>query len=76
MRCGLFNPQTGKKVPETTVPRGPDMVALANGTQIQATRYSLDGKAPLDDWYDQHAVWTALRARAPDGSVVQYLRDV
>jgi len=76
MHCGLFNPQNGKTVPETTVPRGQDLVVLANGSHVQATRYSLDGKTPIDDWYDGHGVWTALRATVQDGSVLNYLRDV
>jgi len=76
MHCRLFNPQNGKMLPETTVPRGPDTVKLANGSQVKATRYSLDGKTQIDDWYDDHGIWTALRATVADGSVLTYLRNV
>ncbi len=76
MNAKLFNPQDGTVLQERSVARGREMVALTNGSQVQAQRYALDGKAPIVDWYDQSQVWTALRATVKDGSVLQYTRQV
>ncbi len=72
----LFNPQDGTVLQEMSVARGSEMVALGNGSKVQATRYALAGKAPIDDWYDDTQVWTALRAKVKDGSTLIYTRQV
>jgi hypothetical protein len=55
-------------------PRGAGSLALADGRQVAATRYSLMGEATLDDWYDDQGVWAGQRARAEDGSILDYRR--
>jgi hypothetical protein len=72
----LFNPQDGKPLHEITRRQGIDMVSLGDGKQVQAVRYSLDGKMPIDDWYDRSMVWTALQATVKDGSTLRYVREV
>ncbi len=74
MRADLFNPQDGTLIAETATCAGPDRVALADGRDIAATRYDLKGAAPISDWYDGGGVWTGLRAKVKDGSVLHYRR--
>jgi hypothetical protein len=74
MSAPLFNPQDGALIHETATCAGPDTVTLANGSHIAATRYALNGAAPIDDWYDGGRAWTALRATVKDGSILQYRR--
>jgi hypothetical protein len=74
MTAPLFNPQDGKPMKLTVKPLGAESVALANGSKVPATHYSLTGEATLDDWYDADGVWTALRALGTDGSVIEYRR--
>lgn len=74
MQSRLFNPQDGKLLPETARLEGPDSVALANGSRVQAVRYALHGLAPLEEWYGIDRSWAKLRAIAKDGSVVEYVR--
>ncbi len=74
MSAPLFNPQDGKPMRLTVKPLGAARVALANGTDVDATHFSLTGESTLDDWYNTRSVWTALRAVAPDGSVIEYRR--
>jgi hypothetical protein len=76
MHSKLFNPEDGTALQEVSVPRGHEMVALCNGSKVQATRYALAGKAPIDDWYDDSQVWTALRAQVKDGSILNYQRQI
>jgi hypothetical protein len=76
MRAPLFNPQDGVLLTETASFAGHDTVALANGSQVPATRYALAGAAPIDDWYEADRTWTALRAQVQDGSILTYRRIV
>jgi hypothetical protein len=76
MRAKLFNPQDGVVMHETSEPCGNEMIALSDGSKVQATRYALAGKAPIDDWYDDTQTWTALRAKVKDGSILIYTRQV
>ena len=76
MRTKLFNPQDGTVLQEKSVSRGSEVVELANGTRVAATRYALSGKAPIDDWYDDKQVWTKLKATVKDGSTLIYTRQV
>ena len=72
-----INPQDGKPMPLTVTPRGQDMVPRANGSLVRATHYALTGEATLDDWYSDDAdIWTALRAIAKDGSIIDYRRVI
>ena len=54
--------------------RRADMIKLADGSSIKATRYAISGDAAVDDWYDANNVWTALHGRVVDGSYIDYLR--
>jgi hypothetical protein len=76
MHAQLFNPQDGTVMQEKSEPRGSEVVVLANGTRVQATRYALNGKAPINDWYDEKQVWTKLTAKVKDGSSLIYTRQV
>jgi hypothetical protein len=57
MKATLFNPQDGKILADTGVVRGREIVTLGDGKSVAAMRYSLAGKAPIDDWYDDKNVW-------------------
>jgi hypothetical protein len=75
MRAPLFNPQDGKLLKETgRVTKGEEMIKLADGSSIKATRYAILGDAAVDDWYDANNVWTAMHGRVVDGSYIDYLR--
>jgi Family of unknown function (DUF6134) len=74
MERPLFNPQDGASVPARVEARGDEVVALADGGKVQATRYSLLTKPVLDNWYDGERVWTALRTSGTDGSTIEYRR--
>jgi hypothetical protein len=76
MERPLFNPQDGTRIDSRVIPRGEEMVALANGAMVRATHYSLVGKVALDDWYDAAKIWTALRSVGTDGTVIDYRRVV
>ena len=72
----LFNPQTGAMVHHRLARTADAAVKLADGRSVATTRYSLTGEAEIIDWYDARGVWTALRAKAPDGSFIDYRRTV
>ncbi len=74
MTAPLFNPQDGKPMKLSAKTLGADTVALANGSKVAATHFSLTGESTLDDWYDGTNVWTALRAVGTDGSIIEYRR--
>lgn len=76
MRAHLFNPQDGVLMKTIAQREGADTVALADGSRVAATRYSLAGALPLEDWYDDSRIWAALRAQVKDGSVLEYRRSV
>jgi hypothetical protein len=76
MRRPLVNPQTGLPITGQIVDRGEDKVTLSDGRMVPARHYSLLGKDALDDWYDATPIWTGLRSRAHDGSVIEYRRIV
>jgi hypothetical protein len=69
----LFNPQTGAIMRLSASRRGFEPVQVA-GKTVQATRWSLSGEESMDDWYDGSGVWSALKAKAKDGSLVEYRR--
>jgi hypothetical protein len=74
MRNPLINPEDGVPITSRVVAHGDDMVASVGGRMISARHYSLVGKVALDDWYDVTPLWTALRTKAHDGSMVEYRR--
>jgi hypothetical protein len=57
----LFNPQDGKLLKVTT-------------RRVSATQWSVRGEAEIDDWYDEAGVWTALKGKLKDGSLLEYRR--
>jgi hypothetical protein len=60
----LFNPQTGKIV----------RASVARGHDAKGSKLTLSGEVSLTDWYDASGVWTALRGKAADGSMLEYRR--
>lgn len=70
----LFNPQEGDLVRITAAPKGVRPVILADGRSIEAQVWSLRGEAEIDNWYDRAGVWTGLKGRLKDGSVIEYRR--
>ena len=69
----LFNPETGAPMHER-VSRSVGEVLKPDGRAVPATAYSLSGDAEITDWYDTDGVWSALRAKAKDGSLIEYRR--
>jgi len=74
MSAPLFNPQDGKLMRERATSRGPEMIQLADGRSINATRYALTGETQIDDWYDEDGLWAALQGKVKDGSTLIYRR--
>lgn len=70
----LFNPQTGALMRETVSRAAEQMLEVSGGRSVRAIRFALTGEAEITDWYDETGVWTALRAKAQDGSFVDYRR--
>ena len=70
----LFNPQTGAVVRCTVTRRGVETVRYADGRSGFASGFTIAGDADIVDWYDDAGAWAALRARAPDGSTLEYRR--
>ena len=57
----LFNPQEGKLLKVTA-------------RKVGAGQWSVRGEAEIDDWYDEASVWTALKGKLKDGSMLEYRR--
>lgn len=70
----MINPQNGELLPFTVRDLGMDEAPSGGGVPIAARHYSLTGPSVLDLWYDASGTWAGLRAVAPDGSVITYLR--
>jgi hypothetical protein len=73
-RGRMFNPQDGATVNVISTNVGRETTALANGSKVGATHWTLRGDAEIDDWYDDAGVWVALSGVLPDHSTIQYLR--
>ena len=71
----VINPQNGQLPHERVTRTSGDTVQLADGRKVPATRYAVTGDATLTDWYDADGLWTALKAKAPDGSLIDYRRE-
>jgi len=68
----MINPQDGSLLRYAVAPRGPARIVDSTG-KIRAThRFALTGANPLDLWYDADGLWTALQAKAADGSTIGY----
>lgn len=70
----LFEPQNGKLLKEALVARADDMIAVADGSMVKVTRWSVTGDGVMDDYYDAEGVWAGLHVKVRDGSRVEYLR--
>jgi hypothetical protein len=70
----LFNPETGAPLRESVSRQSDQTLRISDAQSVTATRYALSGDANITDWYDAQGVWAALRAKAPDGSYVDYSR--
>ena len=68
----LFNPQTGAVMRESVARRAGQVLRKSDGRLLPSTAYVLTGDAELTDWYDANGVWVALRAKASDGSFIDY----
>ncbi len=73
-KAPLFNPQDGKLVRETVKLAGSGQVQLADGRSITAERIVFGGEAQIEDWYDSDGIWTGLRGKLKDGSLMEYRR--
>jgi hypothetical protein len=73
-RAPLFHPQTGKLLSQSARTLGREAIALADGRTVQARRVAFTGEAQIDNWYDADGVWTGLRGRLDDGSILEYRR--
>jgi hypothetical protein len=69
----LLNTQygTSSKTQVTMVGREP--VKLANGTEVQATRYHYTGDIRMDQWFDGRGRWVKSSFPAHDGSSIDYV---
>lgn len=70
----LFNPQEGKVLKVSASRKGASQIALANGRKIDAQLWSIRGETEIDDWYDANGVWSGLKGRVQDGSMIEYRR--
>lgn len=72
LEAPMVNPQNGELLKLTTVPKGEELVALASGAKVKASRFALEGDQPLELWYDENGVWTALLFKGQDGTPIAY----
>ena len=57
----MFNPQTGKMLKVKTSRDG-------------ANRWIIHGEVEMEDTYDEAGAWMAAKAKADDGSTIEYRR--
>lgn len=74
LKAPLFNPQTGKLLRHAVRIVGPSSVVTADGRKQEARRVVFTGDAMIDNWYDAADIWTGLRGRLDDGSMLEYRR--
>jgi hypothetical protein len=73
LRPPLFNPQDGKLL-KLTSSRRAETFTPNRGRPVQATKITLTGETPCEDWFDPAGLWIGLRAKAKDGSIIDYKR--
>ncbi|MBS0295095.1 MAG: hypothetical protein JSR45_02205 [Proteobacteria bacterium] len=73
IRPPLFNPQDGKLL-KLSASRREETFSAPGLRPQRATHVILAGEMGVDDWYDAAGTWIALRAKAKDGSTVDYRR--
>jgi hypothetical protein len=74
MSAPLFNPQDGVPITDRTTPEGAQTITLPDGRSIAARAYCLNGAMAIQDWYDDSQIWVQLKAKAKDGSQIEYRR--
>ncbi len=71
----MINPQDGSLLRFSVKPMGLSKLADSKRAPIMARRYALQGKNPLELWYEDSGLWVGLRAKAVDGSVISYVPE-
>jgi hypothetical protein len=74
LKSPLFSPQEGTPIASRFEAHDEEMVSLADGSKVRATRYSLMLKPVLYNWYDRAGTWTSLSTEGKDGSTIRYRR--
>jgi hypothetical protein len=74
MSAPLFNPQDGVPIADRTTLEGSQMITLPGGRSIATRAYRLNGAMAIQDWYDESQIWVQLKAKAKDGSQIEYRR--
>ena len=69
----MINPQDGTLLRFSVKAMGLSKLIDAKGAARIAKRYALNGKNPLELWYEDPGTWVGLRAKAFDGSVISYV---
>lgn len=71
LQAPMVNLQNGELLEFAVEKKGVETIR-ARGRSVSAAHFSLTGPAVLNLWYDPGNVWSALRAVAEDGSVIEY----
>lgn len=69
----VLNPRDGQVMPVKIADRGEDSFLL-NGREVRARHYLITSSFSQEAWYDAQHQLVKVRMRAPDGSMIQYLR--
>ncbi|MFO1083458.1 MAG: DUF6134 family protein [Reyranellaceae bacterium] len=72
-QSALLNTQYGTKSKTQVTKLGRELVKLANGTTVQATRYHYTGDIRMDQWFDDRGRWVKSAFPAMDGSSIDYV---
>jgi len=72
----LFNPGTGAPIRASASRQTGQILTPFDGREVGATRVALSGEVQIVDWDDDREIWIALKARARDGSMIDYRRVV
>jgi hypothetical protein len=70
----LINTQTGQLMRPHVTHEGEDRIPTAEGREIEADHFAMNGDASLDTWYDTASIWAGIMFKAADGSQVRYER--
>ncbi len=71
LKAPQIDPENGALMHFAVAEKGTNAVEVAD-SNVQATEYVLTGPATLNLWYDTQGIWSALRAVAKDGSIIDY----
>ncbi|MFK7892137.1 MAG: DUF6134 family protein [Granulosicoccus sp.] len=71
----IFNTLTGE-VEQVEISTGiSDNTATADGSLLDAFRFTYNYEIPLDSWYDVGGLWVKMAFKRDDGSVIEYTRN-